>query len=77
MTNILAIIGGIIVVLVAATQIPAAATAFLRACIPLIAACRELCDAVRERRAREAAPHDGQNKTNYLDRNPEERHESE
>jgi hypothetical protein len=41
-TVILATIGGIAVILTAAARIPAALTEFLRACIPLAAAAREL-----------------------------------
>lgn len=45
----LAVIGGVVLLLTAATKIPAAAAAFLRACIPLIEAFHELCDAIRQR----------------------------
>jgi hypothetical protein len=46
MTIALAIIGGIVVILAAATRIPLAAAAFLRACIPLITAIHDLREAV-------------------------------
>jgi len=46
MTIALAIIGGIAVILTAATKIPLAAAAFVRACIPLITAIRDLHGAV-------------------------------
>jgi hypothetical protein len=48
----LAIIGGVVVLLAAATKIPAAAAAFLRACIPLIEAFHDLRDAIRQRSPR-------------------------
>ena len=46
MTIALAIIGGIVIILGAATRIPPAAAAFLRACIPLITALHDLRDAL-------------------------------
>jgi hypothetical protein len=47
MTIALAIIGSIVVFLVAATEVPTAVAAFLRACIPLIDAFHELREAIR------------------------------
>jgi len=47
LTIALAIIGGTVVILGAATKIPPAAAAFLRACIPLIAAFQDIRDALR------------------------------
>jgi hypothetical protein len=47
MTIVLAIIGGTVVIIGAASKVPPAAAAFLRACIPLISAYRELCNALR------------------------------
>jgi len=41
------IIGGLVIVLTAAVQIPAAAAAFLRACIPLVEAFHDLRNAIR------------------------------
>jgi hypothetical protein len=47
MTIALAIIGGIVVIIGAASRVPPAAAAFLRACIPLIKAFHELRGALR------------------------------
>lgn len=47
----LAIIGGIVVVITAAAKIPIAGAAFLRACIPLIYAFRDLRNALRRLRS--------------------------
>lgn len=46
MTIVLAIIGGIVIIIGAASRVPPAAAAFLRACIPLISAYHELSDAL-------------------------------
>jgi uncharacterized membrane protein YphA (DoxX/SURF4 family) len=46
MTMVLTITGGIVLILGAATRIPTAATAFVRACVPLIAAIHDLHDAM-------------------------------
>ena len=51
MTIALAVIGSIVIVLTAATRIPAAAATFLRAFIPLIDAFHELHDAIRRHRS--------------------------
>ncbi len=60
MTIALAIIGGIVIILGAAARIPPAAAAFLRACIPLITALREVRDTLRPAReiAEEQTPED-------------------
>ena len=47
MTTALAIIGCITVILGAATKIPAAVCALIRACIPMIAAFNDLHHAIR------------------------------
>jgi hypothetical protein len=47
MTTVLAIIGSIVIILTAATQIPQVAGALLRACIPLIKDFHDLRDAIR------------------------------
>jgi hypothetical protein len=54
MTEILAVIGGITVILTAAVRILAALTEFLRACIPVAAAARELRTALTMRPPRDA-----------------------
>jgi hypothetical protein len=46
-TTALSIIGGIVLLLGAGTQIPAAIADLMRACVPLAAAFRELRDAFR------------------------------
>jgi hypothetical protein len=51
MTIALAVIGSTVIVLTAATRVPAAAAVFLRACIPLIDALHELHDAIRRHRS--------------------------
>jgi Sec-independent protein translocase protein TatA len=43
----LVIIGAVVVVLTAAAKVPAAAAAFLRACIPLVEAFHDLRNAIR------------------------------
>jgi hypothetical protein len=53
MTIALAIIGSIVILLGAATRIPPAAAAFLRAFIPLVAAFHDLHDALRNIPARD------------------------
>lgn len=50
MTTVLAIIGGIAVILGAATKIPPAVCALIRACIPLVTAIHDLGRAIRHRR---------------------------
>jgi hypothetical protein len=50
MTIALAITGGIVIILGAATKIPPAITALVRACIPAITAFRDLRDAFRQQR---------------------------
>jgi hypothetical protein len=52
MTTALAILGGIVVILGAMTKVPAAAAAFVRACIPLITAIHDLRDALAHHRGR-------------------------
>lgn len=47
MTIALAVTGGIVILLGAASRIPPAAAAFLRACVPLIIAFREVRYALR------------------------------
>lgn len=49
MTEILAVIGGITLILTAATRIPAALAEFLRACILVATAVRELHTALTKR----------------------------
>jgi hypothetical protein len=53
-TEILAVIGGITVILTAATRIPAALAEFLRACILAATAARELRTALTRPPARDA-----------------------
>lgn len=62
MTLALAIIGSIVIVLTAATRVPAAAATFLRACIPLIDACQELRDAIRRHRSHKSVQDPGRDK---------------
>ena len=52
-TTILAVIGGITLILTAATRVPAALAEFLRACIVVVTAAREFRTALTRR-----APHD-------------------
>jgi hypothetical protein len=52
-TEILAVIGGITLILTAAARIPAALAEFLRACIPLAAAAREIRTALTKRAPRD------------------------
>ncbi len=52
-TAILALIGGITLILTAAARIPAALAEFLRACILVAAAARELRTALAKRACRE------------------------
>jgi hypothetical protein len=52
MTEILAVIGGITLILTAAARIPAALAEFLRACILVAAAARELRTALTKRAPR-------------------------
>ena len=47
MTTALAVIGGIAVILGAATKIPVAVCALIRACIPVITALHDLRHAIR------------------------------
>lgn len=58
MTTALAIIGGIAVILGAATRIPPAVSAFIRACIPMVTALRELHRAIRRRSNSDAGVRD-------------------
>jgi hypothetical protein len=53
-TAILAVIGGITLILTASVRIPAALAEFLRACILVANAARELRDAIAKRPLREA-----------------------
>ena len=50
-TAILAVIGGAAVILTAAARIPAALAEFLRACILVVAAARDLRDSIAKRSA--------------------------
>lgn len=52
MTTVLAIIGGIVVLLGTATRIPLALSSLVRACIPLVHALDDLHEAIRHRRRR-------------------------
>jgi hypothetical protein len=52
-TEILAVIGGITLILTAAARIPAALAEFLRACILVTTAARELCTALTKRAPRD------------------------
>ena len=53
-TAILAVVGGITVILTAAARVPAALAEFLRACILVAAAARDLRTAFANRPARDA-----------------------
>ena len=57
MTIALATIGCIIVILGAAAKIPPAAAAFVRACIPLVTAIHDLCEAMHRHRSHPHASH--------------------
>jgi hypothetical protein len=59
MTIALAIIGGTAVILGAAAKIPPALSALMRACIPVIAAARELRSAIDQGRVKNAGADDG------------------
>jgi hypothetical protein len=55
MTTVLATIGAVVIVLGAATKIPLAAAALIRACIPVVTAISDFHDALyRQRRTRTA-----------------------
>lgn len=58
-TEILAVIGGTTLVLTAAARVPAALAEFLRACILVTTAARELRAAVAERAPRDNLAHSG------------------
>ena len=55
-TEILAVIGGITLILTAAAHIPAALAEFLRACISVTTAAREIRTAVTKRAPRDDLP---------------------
>lgn len=54
-TTVLAVIGGIVVILVAAARIPAAAAELIRACILLVDAVRDLRTALQRTATRASA----------------------